>query len=110
MAGRWASVWFSGFAVSWGFVFRSASPEGSKASVQVEQIYLNARDITDIGKRCAFIEKAGAGKQELQDAVNHQLSLDNEAEALFGNKTLLAISAENLIETLSGLMEQVAKE
>ena len=73
--------------------------------VKAEQVFCNALLIEDIQKRHTFINKACMGDPELQHAVNHLLTIDAEAEDLFGNESLLTISAEDLIDTLSGLLK-----
>jgi hypothetical protein len=76
-----------------------------EVSVKAEQVFCDALLIEDIQKRYAFIQKSCMDDSELQHAVNHLLTNNAEADNLFGDESLLEISAEDLIDTLSSLLE-----
>ena len=75
-----------------------------------EQLFLDAIEIEDLNERNAYIETACMGDQTLRREVTGLLGSHDVAQNFFLAESLLEISPEDLIYSLSRLIESCGNE
>ena len=70
-----------------------------------DEILCEAIGIKDDGKRAAFIERACADDADVRRRVTYLLSLEKEADTLFGTGTVSQISATEIVNTMTDIPE-----